>query len=101
MDYLRVLLVDVQIARLCRDSDKRSLFRAWSRLCLHAAALNAADGASAAASAAARVARAESVEKEAVAAAASAEKEEGEELVRRQASVRRGVSINSKHFFVP
>lgn len=46
-----------------------SLFRGWSRLCLHAASLSVADGVSAAATAAARAARAQTIEKEAEAAA--------------------------------
>ena len=45
------------------------MFRGWSRLCLHAASLSAAEGASAAAPAAARAARAEAMETEATAAA--------------------------------
>lgn len=49
------------------------MFRGWSRLCLHAASLNAAEGASAAATAAARAFRAEAMEKEAIAAAEKAE----------------------------
>lgn len=61
------------------------MFRGWSRLCLHAASLNAAEGASASATAVARAARAEAVEREAVAAAnAAAEQMEGVDLVRRQ-----------------
>lgn len=48
------------------------MFRGWSRLCLHAASLSAAEGASAAATALARAARAEAVETEARAAAEKA-----------------------------
>lgn len=62
----------MQIARLCSDKDRRSLFRAWSRLCLHAASLNAAEASSATVTAAARAARAEAEKKGAVAAAAAA-----------------------------
>lgn len=32
----------LQIIRWAREKDKRSVFRAWSRLCVHSAALNAA-----------------------------------------------------------
>lgn len=31
------------MTHLCRDSDRRFLFRGWNRLCLHAASLNAAE----------------------------------------------------------
>lgn len=44
------------------------MFRGWNRLCLQAASLNAAEGASAAATAAARAARANAMEMEATAA---------------------------------
>lgn len=47
------------------------MFRGWSRLCLHAASLSAAEGASAAATAVARAARADAAPKEVEAAAAS------------------------------
>lgn len=40
------------------------MFRGWSRLCMHAASLSAAEGASAAATALARAARAEAMERE-------------------------------------
>lgn len=49
------------------------MFRGWSRLCLHAASLCVAEGASAAATAIARAARAEAMEKEAQAATEKAE----------------------------
>lgn len=49
------------------------MFRGWSRLCLHASSLSAAEGASASATAAARAARAEAMETEATAAAEKAE----------------------------
>lgn len=48
------------------------MFRGWSRLCLHAASLNAAGAAVATATAAARAARAEAEEREAAAAQAAA-----------------------------
>ncbi|CAN0273392.1 unnamed protein product, partial [Ectocarpus sp. 12 AP-2014] len=71
---LKQLRAAAKIARACGDTDKRSLFRGWSRLCLHAASLSAAEEASAAAAtAAARAARAEAMEKEAEAAAEKAE----------------------------
>ena len=62
-----------QIARVGRDRDKALVFRGWSRLCLHAASLSAAEGASAAATAVARAARTEAMETEATAAAEKAE----------------------------
>ena len=49
------------------------MFRGWSRLCLHAASLSAAEGAAASATAVARAVRAEAMEKEAAAAAEKAE----------------------------
>lgn len=55
------------------DGSRRLLFRGWSRLCLHAASLNAAEGASSAATAAARVARAAAEEKSAAAAISALE----------------------------
>lgn len=65
--------LSVQIARVCGERDRALIFRGWSRLCLHAASLSAAEGASAAASASARAARSEAMKKEAEAAAASVE----------------------------
>lgn len=52
------------------------MFRGWSRLCLHAASLSAAEGASAAATAVARATRAEAMEKEAEGAAHRADASE-------------------------
>lgn len=52
---------------------KRNLFRGWSRLCLHAASLNAEESASATATAEARVIRARAIEREAAAALEIAE----------------------------
>lgn len=49
------------------------MFRGWSRLCLQAASLSTAEGASATSTAVARAARAEAMEKEAAAAADKAE----------------------------
>ncbi|CAN0449059.1 unnamed protein product, partial [Ectocarpus sp. 12 AP-2014] len=63
----------ILISRVCGESDRAVMFRGWTRLCLHAASLSAAEGASAAATAAARAARAEAMEKEAKAAADKAE----------------------------
>eukprot|EP00752_Nemacystus_decipiens_P010863 g9658.t1 len=63
------LMAKLLIIRMCRDKAKAALFRGWSRLCLHAASLSAAEGASAAATAAARATRAEAIELEAVAPA--------------------------------
>lgn len=53
---------------MCRDKDKRLLFRGWNRLCLHAASLSVAEGAFAAATAVARAARAEAEQEETAAA---------------------------------
>lgn len=55
------------------DRSRRLLFRGWSRLCLHAASLNAIEGASSAATAAARAARAEAERKSAEAAISATE----------------------------
>ena len=68
-----VFRIPVKIARVGRDRDRALIFRGWSRLCLHAASLCAAEGASAAATAAARATRAEAMEMEATAAAEKAE----------------------------
>lgn len=65
--------LDTQIARLHTEQGKRGLFRGWSRLCLHAASLNAIEAGYAAATAAAKAARAEAEEKEAAAAIAAIE----------------------------
>lgn len=74
-----------KISRLCRERERALIFRGWSRLCLHAASLSAAEGASASATAMARAARAEAVKREAAAAAnAAAEQMEGVDLVRRR-----------------
>lgn len=61
--------LSAKIARVGRDREKASMFRGWGRLCLHAASLSAAEGASASATVAARAARAEAVQTEAAAAA--------------------------------
>lgn len=83
------------MARVVGDGNRGLLFRGWTRLCLHAASLNAAEGASSAATAAARAARAEAEEMRTAAAisAIDAVKEEAskdryhheEELKRRRA----------------
>ncbi|CAM9421118.1 unnamed protein product [Ectocarpus sp. 13 AM-2016] len=65
--------IKMLIIRVCGQRDRALMFRGWSRLCLHAASLSAAEGAAAAATAAARAARAEAMEKEAKAAADKAE----------------------------
>lgn len=59
--------------RVCIFKDKRSLFRGWSRLCLHTASTNALDAVSATASTVEREARANAEEKKAVAAGAAAD----------------------------
>ena len=63
----------IKITRVCGERDRALIFRGWSRLCLHAASLSVAEGASAAATAVARAARAKAMEKEAEAAAEKAE----------------------------
>ena len=55
----------VKITRACGETDRALLFRGWSRLCLHAATLSAAEGASVAAMVFARAARAEAMDREA------------------------------------
>ena len=65
--------LSTKIVRVCDETKRALMFRGWSRLCLHAASLSAAEGASASATAIARAARAEAMEKEAEAAAAKAE----------------------------
>ena len=62
-----------KVIRIFGERDRALIFRGWSRLCLHAASLSAAEGASAAATAVARAARAEAMEKEAAAAVEKAE----------------------------
>lgn len=56
------------MSRISRDTDRRLLFRGWSRMCLHAASLNGTEGALAAAAAAARAARVKALEIESAAA---------------------------------
>lgn len=63
----------VKAARICAQRSVRLLFRGWSRLCIHAASLNATEGAMASATAAARATRTEAMEEEAKAAAEKAE----------------------------
>lgn len=63
----------VKITRVHGETDRALIFRGWSRLCLHAATLSAAEGASAAAMALSRAARAEAMDNEAEEAAAKAE----------------------------
>lgn len=62
-----------QVIRVVKDRDRSLLLRGWTRLCLHAASLNAAEGASAAATAAARAARADAMQVEAAIATEKAE----------------------------
>lgn len=81
-----------QITRVWENRDGRLLYRGWSRLCLHAASLNFAEGASAAVTAAARIARTEAINKEGAVALAAAEQVEGEELLRRKTRAARIVS---------
>lgn len=63
----------LKVTRVCRERKRALVFRGWTRLCMHAASLSAAEGASAAATAHARAARAEAMEKEARAATEKAE----------------------------
>ena len=63
--YTASLFCIPQIARACRDRARNLLFRGWSRLCLHAASLSAAEGSLAAATAAARAAQGGAMEKRA------------------------------------
>lgn len=62
-----------QITRIFARRDARLSFRGWNRICIHAASLNAAEGALAAATATARANRAEALEKEAQVTAENAE----------------------------
>lgn len=81
-----------QVCRVVGDSSRRLLFHGWNRLCLHAASLNAAEGASSAATAAARAARAKAEERRTAAAisAIGAVKEEAfKEPNRREKELKR------------
>ena len=79
------------------ERDRALIFRGWSRLCVHAASLSSAEGASeAAVTAVARAARAEAMEKEATAAAnAVAKQMEEMHLVRRHNRAMLTVSLLS------
>lgn len=66
----------MQIAHVNGNREKRLLFRGWSRICLHASSLSAAEGASVVVAAAARADRAEALERQAAAATEVAEKTE-------------------------
>lgn len=68
-----VSMARAQIIRACADREKHLLFRGWTRMCLHAASLTDAEGASAAATASARAIRAEAMAKEATIAAKKVE----------------------------
>lgn len=65
------------------DRNMRFLFHGWTRLCLHAASLNAAEGASSAATAAARAARAEAEQLRTATAISSADTVKEEEFKER------------------
>lgn len=56
------------MVHVCRDMERRHLWRGWSRLCRHAASLNAAGEMSASRTAAARAAQAQVVKGDAIAA---------------------------------
>ncbi|CAM9582087.1 unnamed protein product [Ectocarpus fasciculatus] len=101
-------ITPMPVARVCHERDRALVFRGWSRLCLHAASLSAAEGASAAATAAARAARAEAMEQEAKAtadkaeawrkaAAASVEVAEAQEKAQREAVHRSELASKRKH----
>lgn len=62
-----------QIARIFARREARLSFRGWNRICMHAASLNAAEGALATATATSRAKRAEAIEKEAKITAENAE----------------------------
>ena len=72
-----IFAVLVKITRACGETDRALLFRGWSRLCLHAATLSAAEGASAAATTFARAAQAKAIEKEAEESSGTAEARRG------------------------
>lgn len=55
----------LQVVRIKADLERRSMFRGWSRLCLHAASLSAGEAASASATAVARASRAAVMEEQA------------------------------------
>ena len=78
------------------ERDRALIFRGWSRLCLHAASLSAAEGTSAAATAMARAARAEAMEKEADAARASAEVARAREEAQRETDRRLMLAAKAK-----
>lgn len=71
--HLSFCLPRVKVARICAHRNARLLFRGWSRICMHAASLNATEAVMASATAAARATRTEAMEKEAEAAAEKAE----------------------------
>lgn len=75
------------------NRNSRLLFHGWTRLCLHAASLNAAEGASSAATAAARAARAEVEEMRTATAIASFDAAKGEEF---KESSRRGKALKRR-----
>lgn len=58
-----------QIIHMCRSMERRHLFRGWSRLCRHAASVNAAAEISSSRTANARAARAQAVETDVITAA--------------------------------
>ncbi|CAM9129074.1 unnamed protein product, partial [Ectocarpus sp. 8 AP-2014] len=82
------------VARVLGDRNRRLLFRSWGRLCLHAASLNAVEGASTAATPAARAARVEIQEKGTAAAASSTDAVEAEWSTERRREEEQGLQRN-------
>ena len=97
-NLLRILrfIVVVKITRACGGRDRALLFRGWSRLCLHAASISAAEGASATAAAVARAARAEALDREAETAAARAEAAAAREEEQRKIDRREMLAAKAK-----
>ena len=106
------LHVSAKVIRVGQDRDRALVFRGWSRLCLHAASLSAAEGASAAATATTRATRADAMETEAASALEKAEachasvnmaasrehaKREAAELQRRKEAVDQVLREQRKH----
>lgn len=75
----------VQIFRLSDDRERRLLFRGWSRLCLHAASVTAAEGASAGVAATASGLPAEATEDKSIIAAEKPEERESRDRQDRRA----------------
>lgn len=74
-----------------------SLFRGWSRLCLHAASLSVAEGVSAAATAAARADRAQKIQNEAQKAADAAKARRAPTSATTDEGLQAGVASTALH----